>query len=210
MDRGLPQPPVQVRALRMLDQYFPSSMERKFIRRWLEPRAVKAQRRAEQKAMVRASPVERARAKLKSESTNARRKADDAFSILVRTMGTRIYSDGQRRGHCVTCPEGASLKMFKELQCGHWIRRKHWGTRFHLWNCHPQCETCNRPDRGNGREPLHEAYIRASHGPTAPDALWALAKLNKRRPREFEFVAMEKEFERLRREYLAQEGGLGQ
>jgi hypothetical protein len=39
---------------------------------------------------------------------------------------------------CVVC--GTS----DDLQCGHYLSRSSWSTRFHLMNCHAQCSTCNK------------------------------------------------------------------
>ena len=41
---------------------------------------------------------------------------------------------------CVTC---GTVKEVKQLQCGHFMSRKHYATRWDEDNCQVQCYTCN-------------------------------------------------------------------
>lgn len=113
------------------------------------------------------------------EWMDLRDKLDNLVSVYVRTRDTKEVAPGVRRGICVTCKKE---KDFKELQCGHWIRRKHYGTRWHEINLHPQCAWCNRPEGGNGMEPQHEAYIAATHGSHWPEKLMVIKKMFAKKP----------------------------
>ena len=69
-------------------------------------------------------------------------KLDKVFSAFIRQRG---MSD-QGLNRCVSC--GAVLP-WQRLQCGHYHRRQHLGTRWDERNCHPQCMACNVWRRGN-------------------------------------------------------------
>ena len=92
-----------------------------------------------------------------------------------------------------------------DLQNGHCIKRGFYGTRYKVENCNPQCRTCNDPRRGNGRVPLHEAYIELRHGIGTMERLRAHAKINPRKPTEQGLREMEERFKRLTSEYLEEE-----
>jgi hypothetical protein len=205
--RGAPAPPIQARARDLILRLLPAGMERAFILRWLEPRAKKAEARAQLKAEKSLSPWGKV-VELRRRSRNSLlTRADDAFSILVRTIGTHIGSDGRRWGACVTCPPETPYKLFADLQAGHCIKRGQWGTRYNTNNCHPQCRNCNNPARGNGRVPEHLAYIAAHHGDGVISRLGALAKLNPRRPSDLELRELAERFKQMTTDHLVREGG---
>jgi hypothetical protein len=62
-------------------------------------------------------------------------KLDKEFSIFIRN---RYAKNGLAK--CVTC---GSIKEVKQLQCGHFMSRKHYSTRWDEDNCQVQCYTCN-------------------------------------------------------------------
>jgi 5-methylcytosine-specific restriction endonuclease McrA len=62
-------------------------------------------------------------------------KLDKEFSIFIRN---RYAKNGL--AECVTC---GSIKEVKQLQCGHFMSRKHYSTRWEEDNCQVQCYTCN-------------------------------------------------------------------
>lgn len=116
-----------------------------------------------------------------------RDKADAEFSRFIRLRDTRLLPDATVRiGYCVTCHQ---VKPWEHIQCGHWIRRKHFGTRWNEFNCHGQCDFCNDPKRGGGREPEHEQAIKLLHGAEAPDRLRAEQKLKARKPSMQQLIA---------------------
>jgi Bacteriophage Lambda NinG protein len=123
--------------------------------------------RAEKKA-ARPAPT-----KTKDEWNKAHERAEHALSIYIRTRDTRPYADGKRRGACCTC---GTLREFGELQAGHWISRKHWGTKFHEINLGIQDWHCNSKMHGNGRPVEFERYIVLRWGEEWPHKLQFLQK----------------------------------
>lgn len=68
--------------------------------------------------------------------------ADKLFSILVRLKAM----DSNGYVQCFTCEQ---FRPFKELQCGHYIKRGHYATRWLEENAKPQCHECNVIKSGN-------------------------------------------------------------
>ena len=62
-------------------------------------------------------------------------KLDKEFSIFIRN---RYAKNGM--AECITC---GTVKEVKQLQCGHFMSRKHYSTRWDEDNCQVQCYTCN-------------------------------------------------------------------
>jgi len=69
------------------------------------------------------------------------RKLDQLFSIIVRYQNS---FDGQNT--CYTC---GKILPIKELQCGHYLSRRYFGTRWNFDNARPQCYSCNVIKQGN-------------------------------------------------------------
>lgn len=63
-------------------------------------------------------------------------KADKVFSQYIR----RRYTDDNGFTECYTC---GKKDHWKELQCGHFMSRKHYSTRWNETNCQVQCAGCN-------------------------------------------------------------------
>lgn len=161
----------------------------------LEKLAAKARRKAER------APVDNS----KKEWDEAHEAALEALSIYIRTRDTRLYGE-VRRGICCTCKRP---KSFAELGCGHWQSRKHWGTKFHLFNNHAQCWGCNSKTMGNGRMPEHEEYIRMVHGPEWPAKLIFLTKTDKREKTTKELLAIAADLQLRTAQHLAREANYG-
>jgi hypothetical protein len=68
-------------------------------------------------------------------------KADKLFSIIVRRLG----SDKSGMCKCFTCD---TTRLWKHMQCGHFIPRQHLTTRWLLENAKPQCKMCNELEGG--------------------------------------------------------------
>lgn len=77
----------------------------------------------------------------KSERSRATKEADRVFSLYIRQRG----SNGTHN-FCFTC--GVYLEI-GSLQCGHFMKRGFFNTRWHELNCWPQCNDCNVEKRGN-------------------------------------------------------------
>ena len=63
-------------------------------------------------------------------------KADKVFSEYIR----RRYTNDNGLTECYTC---GKKEHWKELQCGHFMSRKHYSTRWSETNCQVQCAGCN-------------------------------------------------------------------
>lgn len=68
-------------------------------------------------------------------------EADRRFSRYIRNRGASFGMNA-----CFTC--GVRLPV-EELQCGHYRSRRHMSTRWHPFNCWPQCHRCNVELNGN-------------------------------------------------------------
>ena len=69
------------------------------------------------------------------------RKLDKLFSIIVRTRNSFDELNA-----CYTCGQ---ILPIKELQCGHFLSRRHFATRWNFDNARPQCNSCNVMKQGN-------------------------------------------------------------
>lgn len=69
-------------------------------------------------------------------------KLDRVFSEFIRLR------DASANGYvrCISC---GKIDHWKEVDCGHYVNRKHLSTRWHEKNCNAQCRACNRFDEGN-------------------------------------------------------------
>ena len=72
-----------------------------------------------------------------------RKKADAIFSKYIRHK----YADDNGYVRCYTC---GKVGLVKKMQCGHFITRTKYATRFDENNCRPQCVACNMFHQGNG------------------------------------------------------------
>lgn len=73
------------------------------------------------------------------------KQADTYFSHYIRLRD----SNEQGIGRCITCNKSVD---WKNAHCGHYISRRHFAVRYHLDNCHLQCEECNVHKGGNLEE----------------------------------------------------------
>ncbi|MDX9847435.1 MAG: recombination protein NinG [Tenuifilaceae bacterium] len=69
-------------------------------------------------------------------------RLDRVFSEFIRLR------DANANGYvrCISC---GKIDHWKEVDCGHYVNRKHLSTRWHEKNCNAQCRACNRFDEGN-------------------------------------------------------------
>ena len=65
------------------------------------------------------------------------KKLDKVFSEYVRLKNSNESGYCQ----CITC---GKINHWKDIDCGHYIGRKHIATRFSEMNCAPQCTWCNK------------------------------------------------------------------
>ena len=64
------------------------------------------------------------------------KKADAIFSQYIRQRN----ADANGMTECFTC---GKQDHWKKLQCGHFMSRKHYSTRWSETNCQVQCAGCN-------------------------------------------------------------------
>lgn len=76
--------------------------------------------------------------------SSLKKKVDQVFSLYVRQVGAK---NGYNT--CFTC---GVRKPWKELQCGHYVRRSYNSLRYSLWNTAPQCVGCNMFKQGAADE----------------------------------------------------------
>jgi len=81
---------------------------------------------------------------------------DMYFSRYIRWS----HADSDGMVQCVTC--NAPPKHVKEMQCGHFMSRRYYSTRWMLKNCSPQCYSCNIGCQG--RQYKHSLYIDRTYG----------------------------------------------
>lgn len=187
-----PPVPYQIRAVGLAERLLHISKnantpEGRHILRCLEKPAASARKRLDLKGK-KADPAA-------EDWDKAHEAALEALSKYIRTRDTWEVEGGKRVGKCITCSNPGT---YESLQCGHWLTRALWGTKFHPFNNHAQCWPCNDKMRGNGRAPLHEAAIRAIHGDGAIDLLKVLTKRDARKPTAKELWAKAAELDKMR------------
>lgn len=94
------------------------------------------------------------------------READRVFSLYIRDRGASFGYNC-----CFTC--GARL-LVEDLQCGHFRPRRYLSTRWHIFNCWPQCSRCNVELSGNLE--VYEAKLVSSYGQEAVDGIYELSR----------------------------------
>lgn len=94
------------------------------------------------------------------------RHLDANFSYFVRLR----YADDAGRVTCATCDD-PTPRDWREMQCGHFVSRRHYLHRWEVANCAPQCPKCNRFDQG--RQWALGQWIDAQHGPGTAARLWS-------------------------------------
>lgn len=89
------------------------------------------------------------------------RKLDQAFSIYVRASA----ADRQGQARCFTCDR---RMQWRKLQCGHFMSRQYYATRWMLNNVAPQCRACNLR---SGEQYEMGKRINWKHGPGTAEAI---------------------------------------
>jgi len=82
--------------------------------------------------------------KRKASRSTIMRKADDAFSLFIRTRDSQVYEGKAFR--CISCQR---VLPINQGDCGHYVNRSHMSLRFSELNCNIQCRHCNRFQEGN-------------------------------------------------------------
>lgn len=77
----------------------------------------------------------------KDERSSLEAELDAVFSLYIRNLGA---IDGKNK--CYTCDKEF---LIKDIQCGHFIRRRHRSLRWNELNAKCQCKNCNEVLDGN-------------------------------------------------------------
>ena len=106
------------------------------------------------KSPLRAKPIKKEKSKFeilevktptrKASRSTLMRKADEAFSLFIRTRDSQAYEG--KAFKCISCGRVLSID---QCDCGHYVNRSHMSLRFSETNCHGQCRHCNRFQEGN-------------------------------------------------------------
>ena len=88
-----------------------------------------------------------------------RRELDSAFSKWIRKRD----ADEEGLGSCVSCGR------WRELQCGHFVKRGHTAIRWDERNAHGQCAGCNI----EGDNIQYTLYMQKRYGQSVVDELLA-------------------------------------
>lgn len=83
-------------------------------------------------------------------------KLDRVFSKWLRLF----HADEDGMVQCYTCDNRI---YWTDLDCGHFRRRKHITTRWHVKNCKPQCKDCNQVN--DGMEEVFAKNLENEYGP---------------------------------------------
>lgn len=81
----------------------------------------------------------------KVTKTNAKRRADKAFSQYIRARDSK----GKEYAPCFTCKKPYPAFGVGCIQAGHFINGRHPSVVYDERNCHAQCYNCNINLRGN-------------------------------------------------------------
>ena len=118
------------------------------------------------------------------------KKLDKEFSFYVR----RKDCDDGGTTSCVTCGE---LYFWRELDCGHYIKRQHRSTRWDERNCKPQCRRDNH-FMGGRQDDFARAIIK-EYGIETHEELMQLKYQTKKHSR-IEIEEMIEKYQELNRE----------
>ena len=92
---------------------------------------------------------------------------DKVFSQFIRLR----LADENWNAKCVTC---GTVKYWKELQCGHFMSRRHQSTRWNEENTACQCMACNIFNQGEQYK--FSLYIDKTYGEGKSNELMLLSK----------------------------------
>lgn len=116
--------------------------------------------------------------------SNPKKKKVESLSTITNRLDKLVSKIVRLRDqYCVTC--GST----QDAQCGHFIPRDMYPTRWDLTNCHRQCSSCNLYQKGN--MVVYHAFIRREYGEKYPETLDALSRGPA--PKRFERLALEVE-----------------
>lgn len=135
--------------------------------------------------------------KLRTKKT-AKETADRWFSRFIRIRDSNEFGICR----CVTC---GNPKPWKNIDCGHFQKRRHASTRYDEKNCHAQCRKCNSFEGGKDFE--YGVAIDRKYGDGTAEKLWNKAHQRSSPMKKFDYEMKAEEY-REKAKQLAGEKGL--
>ena len=99
------------------------------------------------------------------------KKLDTIYSQFIRLRD----ADNNGMVRCCTC---GRIKHWKEVDCGHFIKRQHMATRFVESNTNGQCKHCNAFEQGANE--LYAEFIKKKYGENELNRLYYLKNQSKK------------------------------
>ena len=121
--------------------------------------------------------VRRLRGSMKQSVSKLKKKLDRIYSQYIRLKNSKD-------GYC-TCISCGAKKPWKEMDCGHYVKRNISSTRYYEKNTYPQCKSCNIFKDGN--YPNFTFRLVGMYGPEILEDLAEMSrKIKKFKPYELE------------------------
>ena len=95
------------------------------------------------------------------------KKLDTIFSIYIRLR------KANKQG-IVTCYTCGKQDHYKKMQCGHFMSRKHYSTRWEELNCQVQCYSCNV--MRYGEQYKYGLELKKEYGEDLPEELLTMSR----------------------------------
>jgi hypothetical protein len=95
------------------------------------------------------------------------KKLDTIFSIFIRLRKANELGEVS----CYTC---GKKDHYKKMQCGHFMSRKHYSTRWEELNCQVQCYSCNV--MRYGEQYKYGLQLKKEYGEYLPDKLLTMSR----------------------------------
>jgi hypothetical protein len=95
------------------------------------------------------------------------KKLDTIFSIFIRLRKANELGEVS----CYTC---GKKDHYKKMQCGHFMSRKHYSTRWEELNCQVQCYSCNV--MRYGEQYKYGLQLKKEYGEHLPDKLLTMSR----------------------------------
>jgi len=119
---------------------------------------------------------------------------DNVFSQFIRLSQT----DNNGYGKCISCNK---IKSYSDLDCGHYVNRKHMSLRYSEINSNIQCISCNRFDEGNSIG--YTLGLTKKYGTGIIDKL-IISKYSQNKFTEFELIELIRHYRKLNKKLLTE------
>lgn len=133
--------------------------------------------------------------------TKAKKKANTAFSIYIRTRDALKTTKGLENLLCVTCSKIYPAFGVGCAQAGHFIPGRHSAVLYDVRNAHGQCYNCNVNLKGNPVK--YFRYMQAYYGDHVIEELERLDQTNPHM-KAYQYLEKEEEFKQMTKDLLTQ------